>query len=259
MDKTFSGCFYREDERDYLFWDVDLGNKDLPDSVLLDNVDYQIQWLEKLTINWCVFYGNWHWSNELNHKEWSKVRIDNKELCQKALDRWYLNLEWWAYLNDWPKLLKELWYIEGYLRPTTIEHVKKALSLWFPVVVWSNKLDFSRTYIAPKDSYGHCVLIIGYNSHEFIIKESYWKDMYDEWKQYLKYEDFNLLFAWKYILVDKKDPILEYEKKIMEWINIPEARESFKNWFWNWKDPQGTASREEVATMIQRMYDKLKK
>jgi hypothetical protein len=67
------------------------------------------------------------------------------------------------------------------------------------------------------------------------------------------------IYEWAYVIfVDKEDLITNTKNKIMEWITLQGAKDALTNWFWNWERPTETASREEVATMIERMYEKLK-
>lgn len=263
-------AYHIDDERDYEYWEVhkeELLWATLPSQCILDNVEYQNQALQELTLMWCVYYSSWHWSNELNFQEWSDIRILNKDLCEIAIEKKYLDIKKWSLVENWPKLLKELWYINWRTLIQTIDEAKHSIINKKPIVVWSKMINWSLWYNDPFvlwwNSWSwHCVLIIWYNDNYewwcFIIKQSYWRDRYSEWKQYLKYEDFNLLFNWKYSIEDTPDPILIYKKNIMNDINIPKAVEAFENWFWNWKEPTKPASREEVATMMQRVYEKLK-
>jgi hypothetical protein len=43
----------------------------------------------------------------------------------------------------------------------------------------------------------------------------------------------------------------------MENIKSESAKKAFINWFWNWERPQENAKREEVASMIERLYEKI--
>jgi len=72
----------------------------------------------------------------------------------------------------------------------------------------------------------------------------------------LRYSDFWLLFNSKYSLVDKEDPILAYNKKIMNDIDLEKAKEWFKLWLWDWKRPRDNMSRQEVMTVLLRTMEK---
>jgi hypothetical protein len=76
----------------------------------------------------------------------------------------------------------------------------------------------------------------------------------------LNYSDFWLLYPSKYSLFDKEDnTILLYKKKLMEDIKLESAKKAVENWFFSWERPQDKATREETASMVERMYEKLKK
>jgi len=55
------------------------------------------------------------------------------------------------------------------------------------------------------------------------------------------------------------DAILLYKKNIMSNITIEAAKKSFEAGIWNGQRPQETASREEVAAMIQRAMENIGK
>lgn len=112
-----------------------------------------------------------------------------------------------AWLIDGPKTLKERGYISGYYQVNTIQQIKEALSNFNPVIIWTNAINFSKTYktgvSVPGTSSGHCILCIGHKDDGFIIA--------DPWKAQiwtLRYEDFKLLFNTK--LVITRDPLFTW-------------------------------------------------
>jgi len=267
-----NACYDIPDERDYKYKDVFekefLWAENFISKSILDNVEYQNQWLEEITKMWCVFYSTWHWSNEENFQEWSKIRIINKDLCIEAEKLWRLDLIKWASVSDWPRTAKDLLFISGWTLIETIEEAKHSIINKRPIVVWSNKINWSLWRKSPfvlwwNSWSGHAVLIIWYDDDYegwcFIIKQSYWKDKYDNWKQYLKYSDFWLLYTWKYSLIDSIDPILSYKQTIMDWINLPMAKVGFELWLYNWKDNEKPITREECVTVVVRTLEKLLK
>jgi len=191
--------------------------------------------------------------------KWKKVMLDMANV-------WMMDLKVWTYIVNWPKYLKMKWLIKWYALIHTLDEIKHSIDNNRPVSTWSNKINWRAWLNAPYilsewPSYWHAFLIIWYDDEKQLltIKNSYWKERFDNGKNYLKYSDIWLLFNSKYSLIDAEDPILTYKKKIMDWINIEEAKTALTNWFWNGKNPTWTASREEVATMIQRLYIKLNK
>jgi len=267
MIKDFA--FDIPDERDYKYWSVFENEiklwSELPSKVLLDNVEYQNQWLEEITKNMCVFYSTWHWSNEENFLEWSDVRINNKDLWLKALELGRLDVEKGAMVSDWPKTARDMWLIKWWALIETVDEAKHSIFKNRPIVVWSNKIKWSLWYKAPFVLWGnswswHAVLIIWFDDNYegwcFIIKNSYWPEKYDHGKFYLKYTDFNLLFGWKFSLIDQEDQILSYKEKIMENIDLEWAKKQFKKGNWNWLNPRDPMSRQEVMAVMYRQDEK---
>lgn len=272
METEKNYAFDIPDERDYEYWKVFESEiklwSELPSKVLLDNVEYQNQWLETVTKMMCVYYSTWHWSNEENFLEWSDVRINNKDFWLKALDLGRLDVDAGALVSNWPKTARDLWYIKGWALIKTVDDAKHSIFKKRPIVVWSNQIKWSLWYNDPFVLWGdswswHAILIIWYDDDYmgwcFILKNSYWSERYDNWKMYLKYTDFNLLFTSKYSLIDQEDPILEYKKQIMENIDLEKAKEMFEKWYWNWKNPRDPMSRQEVMTVLWRILDEIKK
>lgn len=270
MEKDFINieqdtCIDKIDERDYKYSEI-LGLSERDRSHFIDlESDYQNQRLEEITKYMCVFFSNSHNSNIMNFLEWSETRTTWKELWLEAEKEKMLDVKSWTYLVNWPKFLKMKGLISGYSKVSSLDEIKDSIFSGKPVSVWSNKIKWSLVKKAPFtvvewNSYWHAFIIIGYDDDKehFILKNSYWKDEFDNWKFYLKYENIDLLFDSKYSLIDSPDLILQYNKKIMSEINIEKAKEAFELWIWNWKDATKPASREEVATMILRGLEKLK-
>ncbi len=267
-----NACYDIPDERDYLYKDVFqkefLWAENFISKSILDNVEYQNQWLEEITKMMCVFYSTWHGSNEENFQEWSKTRIINKDLWLEAEKLWRLDITKWASVSDWPRTAKDLGYITGWTLIETIEEAKHSIINKRPIVVWSNKINWvlwrKYPFVLWGTSWsGHAILIIWYDDDYeegcFIIKQSYWKDKYYNWKQYLKYSDFWLLYTWKYSLIDSIDPILSYKQTIMDWINLEMAKVGFELWLYNWKDNEKPITREECITVVVRWLEKILK
>lgn len=254
------------DERDYEYEAIFGADEGLPSICIIDDLDYQDQSLEQITKYMCVFYSSAQGSNIQNHFEWSKVRVWGKELWLIAIDEGLLDIKAWAYIQSWPKLLRDEGYIDGWAKVNTIDTIRSSIYNQRPIVVWSNKVNWSDARVDPfiatlGDSYWHAFIIIWYDdiARQLICKNSYWDEKYDGWLFYISYDNYNeILYPSKYSLLDSKDPILEYKAKIMEWINIEKAKEAFELWLWNGKNATQTASREEVATMILRGLEKLR-
>lgn len=265
-----NACYDIKDERAYkyskVFENELLGAENYVSQCILDNVEYQNQWLEKVTKMMCVFYATGHWSNEENFQEWSEVRIENKKLWLEAEKLWRLDVTKGALVEDWPKTARDLWYIKGWAEIDSIQEAKHSIINKRPIVVGSNRIKWSLGYKSPFVLWGdkgswHAILLIGFDDNYewgcFIFKNSYWDERYDWGKMYLKYSDFHLLFRWKFSLIDQEDPILQYKKNIMSKINIPMARVGFDLWIWNGEDAGKTISREESVTVALRIAEKV--
>ena len=255
------------DERDYeyeaVFWNEEL----LPAICIIDDGDYQNQWLERVTRNMCVYYSNAHWSNIMNHFEWSDVRITWKALWLKALELWRLNVDNGALISDGPRTARDEWLIKGWAKVRTINSIKSSLLNQRPVAVGSNRIDWKTWYKAPyvlsgDEWNGHAILIIWFDdTYEwgcFIIKNSYWDKKYDWGKMYLPYKDLDLLFPSRYSLIDEEDELLKYKKETMENIDLELAKEGFELGLWNGLNPREPISRQEAVVVIMRAMEKLK-
>ncbi len=252
------------DDRDYdaetLLWAVE----NLPKQVFLKDDEIQNQRIKDPM--GCVFYTWSSISNTMNYIAWESQRISWHDLSAIAIERKLLNPKKWAFISSSPKLLKDLWYITAYANCNSLNQIRLALFHKKPVQTWSRRIDWKETRannnIAIEWSvYWHSFFICWYDDNKklLICENSYWEESYTNWYFFIKYEDINLLFNWKYVMTDKVDADLLYKKQIMENINIEKAKEAMTNWFWSWINPTWTASREEVATMNQRVYEKLLK
>lgn len=256
----FDACIDKQDDRDYKYEEIFWIEETLPNEYIIDDVnDYQNQWLEEISKYMCVFYSSTHWVNIMNELEWVWEEDKSwKDSWLYAHKKWLLDLKTGAYLSSWPKIMKELWYIKWYALITTIEEAKRSIVNWRPIVVWSNRLKWWWPCEA-KQSYWHAVLIIWYNKDWFIIKQSYWKEKYNEWKNLLLYKDFNLLYNSKYSLIDIENPILSYKKQVMENIDLDPAKVWFLLWLYNWKNNTSPITRQEAVSVIVRALEKMLK
>jgi len=262
--EEINACFDRPDERNIQYWEVIWAIWDLPKEFYID--DWVIQDQDE---DWypygCVFFSDSQGSNIMNFLEGSDIRSSGKWMCEKAIELGKLDIKAGAYIVDWPKVWTIMGYLNWYAIIDTLELIKHSISNNRPVQCGSNKIGWSLATkennwtVWPKDSYWHSIILNGYSdiTKQFRIKQSYKK--WDNWHQYLNYSDIWLLFPSKFSLIDKQDPIIiNYKKKIMEWINIEKAKEAFEKWLWNGLDATKPATREEVATMILRWLEKLK-
>jgi hypothetical protein len=249
-----NSCYDMPDERDFKYSDI-CWNIDLPETFKIDlETDYQNQWLEEITQYMCVFFSSTHWVNIMNSLEnfWEEV-YKWKDVWIKAYELWRLDLTKWASIQDWPKTVRDLQHISSWFLVKWIDEIKQALYEWHPIVVGSNQLNWKENILKPWNGYWHAVLIIWWNKDGFIIKESYWKERWNNWTQLLPYEYLDKLYYSKYALVDNPNSILLYKQKIMEDIKLETAKLFVARWYTNWERPQDNITREEIWAIFERV------
>lgn len=185
-----------------VWWDIVLPIRYIYSDWLVNH-----QWLDDNTKYCCVFFWEANSINEIRNKlkllkPLGEVKWEH--ISNYAERIWRLDRKSWALLIDWPKTSKDLGLIDWYAQCNTIDDVKKALVEQWPIWVWSNKIDWKYTMNSPYivrewKSYWHKFIIVWYDDEKryFICENSYWKELFDNWRFYLKYENFNLLFNTK--------------------------------------------------------------
>jgi C1A family cysteine protease len=151
------------------------------------------------------------------------------------------------------------------MRLNTLDQVIHSLANKRPAVIGTSKANWKETakppfFFVPADSsYGHAILVVGYNKLEGWLKckNSYGDGKYDKGYFYIKFSDFDKLFTTKYSLVDKSDIDL-YKKRIMENIKIENAKKAFEEGVWSGTNPQGYMTREEAMAVIYEQINKIK-
>ena len=212
----------------------------------------------------CAFFGTSLAINAMNFLEGSPERSTGKELCDYAESIWLFDPKVGAYMISWPKVGKTLGHLLGYAQISTLDEIKDSIYNGRPVVFWTRRVNWHKTaenghVIVEWTSYGHLMHLTGWDDDISLltIKQSYGKENYDNGFIYLKYSDIWLIYPSKFSLIDKADEVNSYKKRIMENITIDSAKKAFENGLWSGTNPQGTASREEMAAVVQRAYDKL--
>jgi len=186
----------------------------LPSSFAYNDNLVNWQGLTKETAFACVFFGEANSINEIRYKQGIKGIVKWEIIANYAELKGRLDRKVWALLIDWPKCSLELQYIDGYAQCETIQDVKQALVNQWPVWVWSNQINRTKTSKSPYivvawDSYWHKFVIVWYDDNKsvFICENSYWPNKFDNWRFYLKYENFNLLFYTKTVNFINEDRI----------------------------------------------------
>lgn len=267
LEPTVNAVYDVIDERNYNYDEVFWTQKEYPSKFIMDQWEYQNQWIEDITKYMCVYYSTWHWNNEQNIIEWSWVKINCKNFWLLASENNLLDLNAWTKLQNWPDFGIELKYISWYTKVRSLNDIKDSIINKRPIVIGTNKGNWKDAKKTPfiltlGDSYGHAFVIIWYDDNYMwgciICKNSYWNDWWDNWKFYIKYSDFKeILFYSKYSLTDEINPIINYKQQIMDNINIEKAKDAFIAWIWNGKDASKPVTREECATMVMRALEKL--
>lgn len=262
MEDFVNACIDTPDERNIMYSDIVGAIQQIPSEYLIDDGDIQDQ--NKAWYPYgCVFFSDSQWSNIENFLEWSKVRSTGKELCDYAFSIGKFNPKSWAAIIDWPKVGTKLWYLDGYAIVSTLDEIKHSIANNRPVQCGANKIDWlsaneSNDFtVSAWSGSAHSIILNGYSDSrkQVRIKQSY--NRWDKGHQWLNYSDIDLLYPSRFSLIDKTDPLItNYKKTIMDNISIEEAKTAYTNGFWNWERPTETATRQEVAAMIQRAVSK---
>jgi len=229
------------------------------------------------TRNACVLYANawalWY----LMDYEFSEKEL--LEIVDLAEAEYWWEEDLWMYISDWVDCVRNYWNkkfpqrkVKTFRMEIWDEDFAVALRQNHRIVVWYKTC--SNYYLDSQDDWviewerfwpfkwWHCVCSV-YSKNEQISKD-YWiliEDNYDWTKEFNVYYNNKIsklketwtFFPSAYIYL--KEETLEDE--IKNNIDIPKAVEAMKNWFWNWLNPRQNATRQEVATMIQSLYEKV--
>jgi len=194
-------------------------NERLPDMCIYNDYRVNHQGLEKATKYACVFYWEANTINEIRYRKKINKLVDWKDIAYRAIEDWVYNAEKGAYLIDWPKISKRMGLIDWYTVCNSLEDIKQAIYLNWPVWVGSNQVNWSETnknnFIVVKwKSYGHKFIIVWYDDllKTFTCENSYWKSVFDNWRFYLKYDDLDLLFQTKTSNFINDDRFLKLDK-----------------------------------------------
>jgi len=241
------------DDRDYTCEMLFGYAEELPSYVLLSNNEIQNQRYEDPY--GCVFYSSSDSSNTMNFFEKSWIKITGHELCKIAIEKWVLDVNAWAYWEDWPKLLRELWYISYYGRCRSLEDIKLSLHNKRPVVTGSNTIDWNKSlqnnFTAIYGlNYGHFFTIMWYDDSKqrLICENSYWKDEWDNGYFYINYSDYSLLYNSKFTMNDTLNPNV-----IRDAITIEDAKLFFDRWYTSWTNPTAPITRQECFALLERV------
>ena len=130
-------------------------------------------------------------------------------------------------------------------------------------LLYTGSADWDWQYVAQTHTYrtktgnviGHCVCICGFCPQWWIAFNSLWPE---DGLFIIPYSLTNTLFN-RYSIFDSKDEryLLNYKKRIMDNINIEDAKKALEAKIWNGERPTEPASREEVSAMIYRAIQKL--
>ena len=241
------------DERHYnikMWWGWE---SPLPKHLLLDT-----EWMQNQKADWykmwCVYYSASEACNYSIKDSWDRTK--GSTLCDESDTR---NNEDWDYIINWPKLLKKNGLIAWYSQVSSLQEIKVSIYNKRPVCSWSKSIDWStikaEPFVAGWNFWSwHAFFIVWYDdlSEHLICQNSYGDAVYDEGYFYIKYEDLDKLFNTRISLIEDENTIIAHKKRIMEDINIEDARIAFLNGYWNGENPTKPITREEAAAMIER-------
>lgn len=178
-------------------------SESLPEEFILNDWVVSNQSLNKKYHYACVFFWESNIINEIYKIKMIPKKVSWEHIADYAIEKWWLDINAWALLSDWPKASFNLWLIDWYAQVNTIEDIKKALVNEWAVWVGSNKINWIETnkwdfVVVPWSWYWHKFSIVWYNKKWFICENSYWMD-FNKWRFTLLYKDFWLLYNTKIV------------------------------------------------------------
>jgi hypothetical protein len=261
------------DERDFIAgWNIDISDFPIIKSATPNEFNQQ----EFALAYWYCLCTNYAPIWMLADNTWlvlnTKQRQDTVELRAKMAD---FNPKTWGYLSEWVKNIQQyartLWEKVSYVRVSTktqdfwdLYNKGYRINIW--ITVWE-------TFLSDAQDNGRLDQISFWPAkfgHSTTIRKMDKDNIIDNYKDVLKYNIYSVkdlkalidnwtIYEWAYVIfVDKEDLITNTKNKIMEEITLQGAKDAFTNWFWNGERPKEVALREEVASMIEKMYEKLK-
>lgn len=215
-----NACYDILDKRNYQYGLFETLWTQLPKKVLLNDWKITNQWYARYWY-WCVAFSTTNWINEILYT--LKEEKDPIVLFEEMVSKKLLDIKKGAYIIDWPKTSKLLGWITWYLQVNTLREIKDSLYKKRPLVIWSNKINWSLTKKFPHiaiewNSYWHRFLIVWYDDDKQLLtcENSYW-DTFDYWRFYISYDDIWLLFPSKFSLyIDKADNFSKLKEYIKE-------------------------------------------
>lgn len=212
MVKEINQCIDIPDSRDYTrenFEEFALGNSKIRPK---DKVIVQNQW----SVWACTRFGITHVVNGNNLLEYSDAWFVYNQI--NAMDVWNRS-DKSILLQSAVNQMKNEWLIAWYVRPKTIEQMKKSLDLWYFIYTGSNNWDWGKTrstkiYALRTDGkiVWHAYAIVWYNDVWWIAINSYWPKRWDKWYFTIPFEYTDKLFT-KYSIIDKANNFSEFKVK----------------------------------------------
>lgn len=202
------------DKEDNLSIDYELfawSEVELPKKYVLNNDRTQHQGITEETAYMCTAFANTEWANEILYKRWNNKSHKWITLGRYMVEKWLLDIKSGAYIIDAVKCAKDIWIINGYTTIKTIQQIKESIYKDRPIVVWSNQINRKETQISPfiatrKSSYWHAFVIVWYDDERWVlICENSYGNMFDKWRFYIKYDDFDILYFSKFSIFINDD------------------------------------------------------
>jgi hypothetical protein len=265
MLPTGNAAFYAPDPRDYNFAEVYSGwaADQLPTSFIVDDKDYQNQWLKDFTKVACWSFALAHGVNANNMMEWSLAgnRKLGEDLWSRQIKPPYRgSLASGSRLDDQLKQGIAEKLISGYVKIANLSQLKTALAINKQCVyTGTNKCNRSLTksthVFTPMDNWpGHFFVIIGYDDEKWvaIVKNSYGPYRSKNGQFEIPYSYLFTHLFWLFALVDMADSNLMKAKR--DELNLTKATELG---IWNWNDPESAISRKHSVMIVMRVRDNI--
>lgn len=254
---------------DYIAWgEIDLSS--LPSIKTSTNEHNQNEYANELWYCLCTFYGAlWAWEDN------TSIIIDEPKRKELAIKRAKLddfNPSVWGLLSKWVDIVRQhLKTVNDNIASTVVEvwsnTFYELLSKWYRLNIWMYIKEWYKEWAEDwvleidelwvKNRYGHS-LSIKKNWDDYIIDNYKWimkRNIFkiDDIKAFI---DKWIIFKYCYLIYNPK---VNMTNEIRNKIKLESARKAFDNNIWNWLDGDKVATREQVAAMIERALELIKK
>lgn len=226
------------------------GEADLPEKIVYNNTPILDQWSEGA----CSVFGITKAENEADWFD-SKTQLDAMKIWKEAIKAWIIpdgGKNGWS-MSGALKLMKDLWYIQGYYFCSTPAEVRLALSKKHMCYTGARKVRWHKTGINKiltvdeNADAGHLFALTGIDGEKYHHPNSWTEWWGDKGFFYTPFE----LQKWLYSIVaiiDKKNASPEVV------VDSADSEKMVKMDIWNWKLPNENLIKLHAIYMVMRAF-----